>query len=61
MIPKSVDLLRFVLAVDVALCLLVVLEIIKKNMEKALGFSPTDTSISLFSIVKKPLCAGSEC
>lgn len=37
------DLLRFVPAVDVALYLLIALEIIKKNKEEAMFF-PTDTS-----------------
>lgn len=60
-LSKAVDLLRFVPVVDVALCLLIMLEIIKKNKEKALGFPPTGTSTSLFPIGKKPLHVGWEC
>lgn len=62
-LSKSVDLLRFVPAVDVALCLLIALEIIKKNRKKAwlfFFFFPTDTSTSLFSAEEKPLRVVSE-
>lgn len=60
-LSKSVNLLRFVPAVDVALCLLIALEIIKKNKKKALLlFFSTNTSTSLFSAEEKPLLVGSE-
>lgn len=59
-VSKSVDLLGFVPAADVALCLLIALEIIKKNKEKALSFFLMGIGTSLFSSGRKPLLVGSE-
>lgn len=63
-LSKSVDLLRFVPAVDVALCLLIALEIIKKNRKKAwlffFFFFPQIPALLFFSAEEKPLRVGSE-
>lgn len=53
----SVDLLRFVSAVDVALCLLIALEIIKNNKGKALSFFfLSQTPSLLFPQLERNLC-----